>query len=159
MHINAENVVLNILKTRSETAHNQLCTIVLCNEQVFTLSGNDMQWQATIHDILSCRVIWCHAVRCCILWNATFLVLFPNIWTLPHFRRIQWLFLYYNFVLHSSHKQDMNIQLAFSAPMSRPNSLPATDKTGVDKELAGTRADKQWQSQTHELMRWECQYH
>jgi len=42
MHINAQNVVLNILDTRSEIAHRQLYTIVLCNEQLFTLSCNDM---------------------------------------------------------------------------------------------------------------------
>jgi len=42
MHISAEDV-LNILNTRSETAHSQLCTIMLCNEQLITLSGNDMQ--------------------------------------------------------------------------------------------------------------------
>jgi len=55
--------------------------------------------------------------------------------------------------------QEMNIQLAFSASMSRSTSLLETDKTGVGKKLAGTRADNQWQSQTHELKRWECQYH
>ena len=45
----------------------------------------------------------------------------------------------------------MNIKLAFSAPTSRPTSLLATDKTGVDKKLAGITADNQWQCQKHEL--------
>jgi hypothetical protein len=56
-------------------------------------------------------------------------LLFPNLWTLPHFQKIYLLYLCH--VFPAFFWQYSNIYLVFSVVISRPNSLLASIKVSV----------------------------